>query len=230
MQIAIIRIHIYLIGFWTAAPTPPDPTSQLVKVKQKGAAISQSAINVSQLIDLQCVIQGHCSAKQIDIDRSRIVLLVLCFFTVSELEWYLSLRLFFGRASESSSADWREAAAAHLKSWCFIQSSSAFESDLNESRRIRSAHCQCHARSPSSRAHCYILRARALPDPVGPRCRNAAPRRQMTFKTTILIVEGAEFPGPGQEVASAVSLCFVFLIPSPLCHCPVSIRSSYSIE
>lgn len=132
---------------------------------------------------------------------------------------------FLGRASESSSADWREAAAAHLKSWCFIQSSSAFESDLNESCRIRSAHCQCHASSPSSRAHCYILRARALPDPVGPCCRNAAPCRQMTFKSTILIVEGAEFPGPGQEVVSAVSLCFV----SPLCHCPVSIRSSYSI-
>lgn len=213
MQIAIIGIHIYLIGFWTAAPTLSDPTSQLVKVKQKGAAISQSAINVSQLIDLQCVIQGHCSAKQIDIDRSRIVLLILCFFffTVSELEWYLSLRLFLGELLKVvQQSCWREAAAAHLKTWCFIQSSSAFESDLNESCRIRSAHCQCHARSPSSRAHCYILRARALPDPVGPRCRNTAPRRQMTFKTTILIVEGAEFPGPSQEVVSAVSLCFVF--------------------
>lgn len=37
MQIAIIRIHVYLIGFGTTAPrlADPDRTATLVKVKQE---------------------------------------------------------------------------------------------------------------------------------------------------------------------------------------------------
>lgn len=49
MQIAIIRIHVYLIGFGAAVLRSPDRTATLVKVKQekKRAAISQSAVNGS---------------------------------------------------------------------------------------------------------------------------------------------------------------------------------------
>lgn len=35
MQMAIIRIHVYLIGFGTTAPRLPDRTATLVKVKQE---------------------------------------------------------------------------------------------------------------------------------------------------------------------------------------------------
>lgn len=81
--------------------------------------------------------------------------------------------------------------------------------------------------SPSSRGLIVVFRrASPLLDPVGPRWRNAAPRRRRHFKSQsslcLELKEASAQAGSGQRSH--------FLLFSALAHCPVSMRRSFSAE
>lgn len=142
------------------------------------AVISQSTINVSQIIDLRYVIQGQVSFTQIDIDSSRTLPLVLfCLWTgvIFMCQWF-----------ESSSAV-QLRAAAHLRSWCFIQFSSISRLLKNGNYHI----CWCVGEAQAVKVIHSLpapiviathsgrdVESATLLDPLGPHYGNAASRQQ----------------------------------------------------